>query len=47
MTVAAGMLEHMVLFTGNTVKSLGFEPKLHINFAPEITRLPMVSSFFP
>jgi hypothetical protein len=36
---AAGMFEHMVLFTGSTVKVPGAAPKLHINVAPETTKL--------
>jgi hypothetical protein len=36
---AAGMFEHMVLFTGRTVKVPGAAPKLHINVAPETTSI--------
>ena len=41
MMFAAGMLEHMVLFTGRTVKVPGAAPKLHISVAPLTTRLAM------
>ena len=45
MIFATGMFEHMVLFTGRTVKAPGAAPKLHINEAPLTTRLAMMNSY--
>lgn len=46
MIFAAGMLEHMVLFVGKTVRVPGAAPKLHVRLAPVTTSIGMFRPLF-